>query len=111
MSVSEALLRTIAEAPLALPERRAEAELRLLLGDFDPHATMLDLIAAASSPAAAPRDFFGDLMRALRAAVDDTSAAAACTERSYMLPNTSSTPLLVTMPAGLKLGAIVHACK
>ena len=64
--ISAVILATVAGSPLAPPAERAAAELALLLGDYDPRAGLLDLIAGASSPAAAPRDFFADLVLSLR---------------------------------------------
>lgn len=65
MSPAEAIFQTIAGSPLASPARRAEAQLVLMLGAFDPTASVLDLIVASHAPAQ-PNDFLGDLVREMR---------------------------------------------
>ena len=50
MSPSEAILRTVAGSEFADPVDRAEAELALLVGDYDRHATLESIIAAANRP-------------------------------------------------------------
>ena len=45
--VAVLILTTVAQAPLAAPADRAAAELALAIGNYDPHATLADLVAAS----------------------------------------------------------------
>ena len=65
MSASEAILRTVADSPLAAPKDRAECQLALLVGDYAPSATLVDILAQASKPPTSPPVDLLEVVRAM----------------------------------------------